>query len=52
MSGNNTFARKMKIATKIKQNKRIPRWIHLKADASKTRWNAGRHYWRRSHLKI
>ncbi|XP_076899307.1 large ribosomal subunit protein eL39y-like [Bidens hawaiensis] len=40
---------KKKLAKKMRQNRPVPRWIHLRTN-NKIRYNAKRRHWRRTKL--
>merc|ERR1711957_996546 len=46
-----TFAKKVRLAKKIKQNRPLPNWIRYRTDNT-IRYNARRRNWRRSKLKF
>ena len=46
-----TFAKKTRMAKKIKQNRPLPNWIRYRTD-NKIRYNARRRHWRRTKLKF
>ncbi|XP_067913707.1 large ribosomal subunit protein eL39-like [Heterodontus francisci] len=46
-----TFRIKPFLAKKMKQNRPIPQWIHMKTD-NKIRYNSKRRHWRRTKLGL
>merc|ERR1712160_141890 len=46
-----TFAKKVRLAKKIKQNRPLPNWIRYRTDNT-IRYNARRRHWRRRSSRI